>query len=159
MVIYHIQLMVHAIGIWQFLQRNLNFFYHALLQSLILYADIPTLYDEITCCMFSTCSTAHGAWVGVGFHGWCGGVPGLLRVFNQAGGLTCQPDSQFQIPVLLPFLQGTGASSSADHSWVGPLNRDWYLTVYPPPYLRKGFGPFFCHESTQLWGYDQGFSP
>ena len=57
-----------------------------------------------------------GGGGGVGSHGWRGGVPGLVRVFNQAGGLTCQPDSQFLIPVRLPFPQRTGEFSSADHS-------------------------------------------
>ena len=82
------------------------------------YANIPALYDKTPCYMFSTCSTAHGGRVGGGgggargYQGWCGGVPGLILIFNQAGGLTCQPDSQLRIPVRIPFLQGTGGSSS-----------------------------------------------
>ena len=52
---------------------------------------------------------------GVGTHGWRVGVLGLICVFNQAGGLTCQLNSRFRIPVQLPFPQGTGYSSSVDH--------------------------------------------
>ena len=62
-------------------------------------------------------------WGGVSL-GWRGGIPDLLYVFIQAVILTCQSNSWFQIPVRLPFLQGTGELSSADHSQVGPRNAD-----------------------------------
>ena len=85
------------------------------------YANIPVLYAKIPCYVFSTCSTACGAQVGVGW----GGVPWVawrhpwpIRVFNQAGGLTCQPNSQFPIPVRIPFPQGTGEASYADHTLI-----------------------------------------
>ena len=96
---------------------------------------------------------------GGGSHGWRGGVPGLTQFLNQACGLTHQPDSWLQIPVQIPFPQGTGEPSSADHTWVGPYDRDCDATVYPPPYLQKDFVPFFCHDSTQLREYNQGFPP
>ena len=124
---------------------------------------IPALYAKIPCYVFSTCSTARGAQVGggggVGSHGWCGGVPGLVRFFNQVVGLTCQPDSQFQIPVRIHFLQGTGGSSSVYHLWVGPYDRNYGSTIYPPPHLQKGSGSFCCHDSDQLREYNQGFPP
>ena len=117
------------------------------------YAYIPALYTKIHCYVFSTCSTTRGLRAGVGgvgSHGWLGGVPGLVHVFNQLVSLTCQPDYRFRIPVRLPFPQGTGDSSSEDHLWVGPHNRDFDLTVYPPPYLQKGFVHFSLHDSTKL---------
>ena len=82
------------------------------------YSNISTLYARIPCYVFSTCSTAHGARVevGEGSHEWCGGVPCLIHVLNQGGGLIYQPDSWLWISVRLPLPQGTGESSSADHS-------------------------------------------
>ena len=81
----------------------------------------------------------------------------LVRVFNWACSLTCQPDPRFRIPVWILFPQGTGDPISADHSWLGPRNNDWTSTVYPPLYLQKGFFPFIWHDSTQLQEYYQGF--
>ena len=100
-----------------------------------------------------TCGTARGARLGGGGGslGWRGGVLGLIRVLNRAWILTWQPDSRLRIPSWLPFQQWTGETSSADDSWIGPRNGDCDLAVYPPPYLRKGFFPFICHESNKLW--------
>ena len=53
---------------------------------------------------------------GAGSHGFCGGFPGLIHVFNQTGGLTFQPNSRFRIPSHIPFPQGTAESSSSNHS-------------------------------------------
>ena len=96
---------------------------------------------------------------GEGVHGWCGDVPGLIRVFTQACDLTSQPDYRFRIPVQLLFPQGTGELSSADHTWIISCNCDFDLAVCPPPYVQKRFFPFICHGSTQLREYNQGFSP
>ena len=125
------------------------------------YADIPTFYAKIICYSSSTCCTARSVqvgWVvgGVGSHGWHGGIPVLIRVFMQARDLTFQTDSRFRIPVRLLFPQGTGESSSVDHTWVGPRNCDFKLTVYPLLYLQKWSVPFRYHEPTQLRKYDQG---
>ena len=125
------------------------------------YAKISALYADIPCYLGfyvryrARCATGMG-W---GYLGWSGGILGLVRVFNQAWILTWQPDSWCRIPVQIPFPQGTGDLSSADHSWIGPCNVDFNLIVYPPPYLRKGFFPFLCHDSTQLREYNQGFHP
>ena len=52
---------------------------------LALYADIPALYAKIPCylvlCVYYFARCASGG----GSHGWRGGVPVLVRVFNQAG--------------------------------------------------------------------------
>ena len=74
------------------------------------YANIPDFYTEIPCWYFSTCCTACAVckWGEGGFTGWCGGVPSLAHVFTRACDLTCQPDSNFHIPVRITFPQGTG---------------------------------------------------
>ena len=101
------------------------------------YAHIPSLYAEILCYLvFYVEYRARCASGGGGDGG--GGGAGLLCVFNQTGSLTCHPDSQFRIPVWIPFPQGTGEMSSLDHLWIGPCNRDFDSTVYPLPGLAKG---------------------
>ena len=127
-------------------------------QSLI-FTPISLLYTpKSPDTFFSMCSVARSAREG-GVHWWCGGVPGLVRVFNQAVDLTCQPNSRFRIPVRIPFPQGTGESISSHHLLVGHCDGDCDLTIYPPLYLLQGFGNFFCHESAQLQEYDQGLPP
>ena len=121
----------------------------------------PLLYMSKSCStLVFTCGTARSArlgglgWGGGGYLGWCGGVLGLIRVFNRAYSLTCQPNSKFWISAWLPFPQGTGKPSSTDHLWIEPRNGNCDLTVYPPLYLRKGFYTFLCHESAQWREYE-----
>ena len=62
--------------------------------------------------------TARGAlWGGQGGDSpvWLGGVCILVRGVTLACSLNCQPDPQFRIPARLPFQQGNGEPSSADH--------------------------------------------
>ena len=96
--------------------------------------------------------------------GW-GGVPWVLwrrpwtcACFNQAGGLTFQPNYPFRIAVRITFPQEIRELSSAYHLWLGTCDRDHNLTVYRPLYLRKGFCLFCCHDSTQWWEYNQGLT-
>ena len=122
-----------------------------------LYTKIPDFYADIPCYLgFYAWYSAWGAvgWGGggggVGYSLWLGSVHRLVCGFNLACSLSYQPISRFRIPSRLLFPQGTGEPSSVDHPWVGPCNGNFGASVYPPPYLRKGFFPFLFHESTQL---------
>ena len=84
-----------------------------------------------------------------------GGFPWLDR--RRPEPCTCfYPGVQFNLPDQFPILDtspypitaGTGDPRSADHPWVGSSNGD--SSIYPPPYLRKGFFHFLCHDSDQL---------
>ena len=117
------------------------------------YANIPDFYANILCGLGFY--VLYRAWCAVGgVPVWLGGICSLVHVFTWACILTCQPDSQVRIPVRIPFLQGTGGASSADHPWVGTHNGNFDDSVYPLPYFRKGLLPFFCHDSTQLREHD-----
>ena len=91
--------------------------------------------------------------------GWRVGVLCLVWKVNCACDLTFQPDYQFWFPVWIPVMQGTGGLSSADRTWIRSCNRDFNLTVYPSPYMRKGLVPFLWNSSTQLHKCNQGFPP
>ena len=132
------------------------------------YADIPALYANITALYakipwYLVFYVQYRARCAIGGGG---GVPWVVwrcpwprTLFNQAGGLTCQPNSRFRASFRIPFPQGTGGFSSVDHSWVRPCNDDLDSTVYPPPYLWQGFRHFCCHDSTQLQEYYRSFPP
>ena len=80
-----------------------------------LYAKISVFFANIPCCLGFY--TWYSAWCtqGGGVHVWLGGVCSLVRGVTRACSLTCQPDPQFGVPVRLPFPQGAGEPSSADH--------------------------------------------
>ena len=114
---------------------------------------IPDFYAKITC--YLGVYVRYCAWWAMGAEGgespvWLVGICSLVHGVNQACSLTCQTNSRFHIPAWIPFLQGTGEPSSADHLWVGPRNGDCDAYIYPPLYLQKGFFPFICHEYTQV---------
>ena len=52
----------------------------------------------------------------MGSHGWIGGVLVFVGKVELARDLMFQPDDLIRIPVRLPVSQGTGESSSADHT-------------------------------------------
>ena len=92
--------------------------------------------------LFAVLRAVHDCGRG-GYLGWRGGVLGLVRIFKWAYSLTYQPDSQLQIPVRFPFPQETKDPSSTDHLLIEPHNSDCDSTIYPPPYLWKGFFHFY----------------
>ena len=81
------------------------------------YAKIPAFSAKIPCYLGSY--ARYCAWCMVVLcvcgGGSLGGILGLTHVFSRACSLTCQPDSRFQIPARLPFLQGPGDPSSTGH--------------------------------------------
>ena len=124
------------------------------------YGDIPDFYTRIPFYSFTACCTARAlrkwkrvGW-GMGYPGWHGGIPGLVRVFTQACVLTRQHNFRFRIPVRLPFPQGNWELKSVGHQWLGFRDRNCDVTIYPLPYLREGFIPFWCRDLTQLRKYD-----
>ena len=71
------------------------------------YANIPDFYANILCGLVFF--VLYRAWCAVGgVPVWLGGICSLVHVFTWACILTCQPDSQFRIPVRILLLQGTG---------------------------------------------------
>ena len=89
------------------------------------------LFKTMSCAAWDfTCGTACGARArGGGYPVWLGGVCSLVRGVTRACSLTCYPDPQFLVPAQIPFPQGTGEPSSADHLWVGPRNGDCNVSV------------------------------
>ena len=121
------------------------------------YAEIPAFYADIP--FYLGFYARYRAWCTRGVLVCLGGVCSLVHGVNRACSLTCYPDPWFWVPVRLPFPQGTGEPSSADHPWVGPRNGDCDASIYPPLYLRKRFLPFICHESTQLREHGYSLPP
>ena len=82
------------------------------------YAKILAFYANILCYLgfYARYRAWRTVWAAAGgLPVWLGGVRILVRGFTWACSLTCKPDSRFRIPDRLPFPQGTGESSSADH--------------------------------------------
>ena len=116
------------------------------------YAEISTFYTNILCYLvfYVRYRTWCAGW-GVGrFPLWLWGGCRLVRGVTRACSFTCYPDPWFRVPARLPFPQGTGDPSSADHTRIGLRNGDCYLSVYPHLYLQKGSLSFLWHYLTQL---------
>ena len=127
-----------------------------------LYANMPAFPPKIFPLSMAVGCHTHGVQMrGVGgrtgTHGWQVIIHGCVCKNILARGLMCQSEAQFQVPVRISVPQGTGESSSADHAWVRPRERNFNLTVNPYLYVRNGFINFSFHVLTQIWEWEQGF--
>ena len=138
--LYCLCLCVHSFGMFPVLlvSRKIPAFY----------AKIPDFYAGIP--YYLGFYVRYCTWCARGGAVWIGGVCSLVRGVNRACSLTWYPYPWFQVPVLLLLPQGNGEPSSADHPWVGTCNGNCDASVYPPPYLRRVFFPFICHDLNQL---------
>ena len=120
----------------------------------VFYAKILAFYAGILC--YLGFYARYSAWCVCGEGGWGGGVPFVARRRLQPC-MWCYLGVQFNLlarssiigPRPAPVPTWDWGAELRGSSVISTSQRRLRCICLPTPYLRKGFFPFICHESTQ----------